>query len=319
MDTFSYPTLSVVIEWENARNAKKARGAEMLRRLFAQLTAINNCFPAAPEVVVVHDTDDGSAEQILAEVAGKQPSVHFLVRTCPCADLDYYDQKNLGAREARGEVILFVDSDVIPEDGWLKALLDCYVEEGCDAVAGATYIHGQSLYDRAFALFWFFPTEGDCRALSRGQSRFFFANNVLFRAAAFHPYPEAPLVRTRWSLLADLMLKSGQSIIFEPRARTRHPAPNGVKHFVYRALCEGQDCAQYERPWYQKFLSALRRLGANMARSSTKIAAGHRDVGLNWPGTLGAMVIAFTYYGFAFCGEVVTVVFPNLIRQNLRV
>jgi glycosyltransferase involved in cell wall biosynthesis len=315
----TYPALSVVIEWENARNAKKARGAEMLRRLFAQLTALDNRFAAAPEVILVHDADDSSARQILAEIEAGPTPFRGNVRTCPCEGLDYYDQKNFGAREARGEAILFIDSDVIPEDGWLEALLKCYIEEAPDVVAGATYIHGSSLYERAFALFWFFPMEADYRGLSRAPTTWTFANNVMFRAGAFRPVPDAPLVRARWDRLLDILSASRQSIILEPRARTQHPPPNGVKHFIYRALTEGQDnVVQYNSANGKRF-AALRRFRRNVLRSSRQITTRHRDVSLNWPGALGAMFVAFAYYSFVFCGEVVTAVSPQFILRNVRV
>jgi hypothetical protein len=89
-----------------------------------------------------------------------------------------------------------------------------------------------------------------------------------------------------------------------------------VKHFIYRALCEGQDNTKKKR---RKPLGALRRFGGNIFRSSFKIATRHREVGLNWAGALGAMFIAFGYYGLTFCGELVSAVFPHLIRRNLRV
>jgi glycosyltransferase involved in cell wall biosynthesis len=318
---FTYPALSVVIEWENARNSEKARGVQMLRCLFAQLSAIDNRFTAAPEIIIVHDVDDGSAGQILAEIKAEQPTFRGTPRTCPCDGLDYYDQKNLGAREARGEAILFVDSDVIPEDGWLEALLECYIQEAPDAVAGATYIHGPSLYDRAFALFWFFPTETDYHTWSRSPTKNFFANNVIFRTSVFRPimFPDAPIVRGRCSMLADKLVKSGHSIIFEPRARTQHPAPNGVKHFVYRALCEGHDNLLMNKSTDRNRLGALRRLLRNMLRSSARIATRHREVGLNLFGALGAMVVAFAYYSLAFCGELIAMVSPHFIRRSLRV
>jgi glycosyltransferase involved in cell wall biosynthesis len=316
------PALSVVIEWENARNAKKARGAEMLRRLFAQLTSLDNRFAAAPEVILVHDADDSSARQILAEIEAGPTPFRGNVRTRPCEGLDYYDKKNFGAREARGEAILFIDSDVIPEDGWLEALLECYIEEAPDVVAGATYIHGSSLYERAFALFWFFPMEADYRGLSRAPTASTFANNVMFRAGAFRPVPDAPLVRARWDLLLDILSASRQSIILEPRARTQHPPPNGVKHFIYRALTEGQDNyhwgVQYNSANGKRF-AALRRFRGNVLRSSGRIITRHHDVGLNWPGALGAMFVAFAYYSFVFCGEVVTAVSPQLLLRNVRV
>jgi glycosyltransferase involved in cell wall biosynthesis len=317
----AYPSLSVVIEWENTRNSEIARGAEMLRRLFAQLTAIDNRFVAAPEIILVHDADDSSAEQILAGIKAEQPAFRCTVRTCRCDGLDYYDQKNFGACEARGEAILFVDSDVIPENDWLEALLKCYGEAAPDVVAGATYIKGPSLYDRAFALLWFFPTEAEYRARSRSPTTRFFANNVLFRAGVFRliAFPSAPLVRGRCTMLADELIKSGYSILVEPRARTQHPAPNGLKHFVYRALCEGQDNVVMHAGTKQKRLMALRRLCGYMRWSWAKIAKHHCEVGLNQFGALGAMFIALAYYGLAFYGELLTVVSPRFILRNLRV
>jgi glycosyltransferase involved in cell wall biosynthesis len=292
----------------------------MLRRLFRQLTALDDRFAVAPEIILVHDVADGSAGQILTETEAANTSFGGNVRTCPCEGLDYYDQKNLGACEARGELIIFVDSDVIPEDGWLEALLECYIEERPDVVAGATYINGPSLYDRAFALFWFFPTEVDYQRRSRALTRYFFANNVMFRATVFRRamFPDAPLVRGRCIMLADQILKSGHRIIAEPRARTQHPAPNGLKHFVYRALCEGQDNAHFESA-HRKSFTALRHFKGNILRTSRSIASHHRDVGLNRTGALGAMFIAFAYYGLTFCGELITAAFPHLIRRNMRV
>jgi glycosyltransferase involved in cell wall biosynthesis len=317
----AYPSLSVVIEWENTRNSEIARGAEMLRRLFAQLTAIDNRFVSAPEIILVHDADDSSAEKILAGIKAEQPAFRGTVRTYRCDGLDYYDQKNFGACEARGEAILFVDCDVIPENDWLEALLKCYVEAAPDVVAGATYIQGPSLYDRAFALFWFFPTEADYRARSRSPTTRFFANNVLFRAGVFRSitFPSAPLARGRCVMLADELIKSGHSILIEPRARTQHPTPNGLKHFVYRALCEGQDNVVMHDGTERKRLMALRRFRGHMRYSLAEIAKHHREVGLNRFGAVGAMFIALAYYGLAFCGELLTAVSPHFIRRNLRV
>jgi glycosyltransferase involved in cell wall biosynthesis len=320
MSAFTYPKLSVVIEWENTRNSNKSRGQEMLRRLFRQLTAVQERFPSPPEVILVHDAKDGRAAGLLADIAAGQSKFCGSLRTFPCAGLDYYDQKNLGALEARGDAILFVDSDVIPEEGWVEALLQCYSEEEADVVAGTTYIHGSSLYERAFSLFWFFPMEADCRGLSRTRAESFFANNVLFRAATFRAltFPDAPLVRGRCWMLADKMSKSGQLIINEPRARTQHPAPNGLKHFVCRALCEGQDNAQ-SLGRKGRLITAFNRFVGHVIRSCKKIAVRYPEVRISRSGVLAAMFIAVAYYGVALCGELITAVYPQFVRRNLRV
>jgi hypothetical protein len=68
----THPALSIVIEWENSRNSKKARAAEMLRRLFGQLRAVDDRFATRPEVILVYDAWDTSAARILAEVGAGQ-------------------------------------------------------------------------------------------------------------------------------------------------------------------------------------------------------------------------------------------------------
>ena len=160
--------------------------------------------------------------------------------------------------------------------------------------------------------------QADYSGLSRAPSEHFFANNVLFRAEAFRPvmFPDAPLIRGRCVMLAEILSKSGKSIILEPRARTQHPAPNGVKHLVQRALCEGQDNVVEDKSTPRKRLAALRRFCSNVLNSSTQIATRHREVGLNRPGALGAMFVALAYYGITFCGELLTAVSPQFIRRN---
>jgi len=44
--------------------------------------------------------------------------------------------KNIGAREALGEIIAFTDDDCIPSDNWLDRILACFESYGCDIAAG---------------------------------------------------------------------------------------------------------------------------------------------------------------------------------------
>jgi len=55
-------------------------------------------------------------------------------------------QRNLGVREAEGDVIVFTDSGCLPEDGWLERLLAPIADEGEFVSCGPARSIGKSVY-----------------------------------------------------------------------------------------------------------------------------------------------------------------------------
>ncbi|HEX6373182.1 MAG TPA: glycosyltransferase family 2 protein [Longimicrobium sp.] len=79
-----------------------------LRNLFATIDE------AECEVLVIIDNP---------QQEGLRPSTHGPVRLVrPGVNLGYSGACNLGAWEARGQTLVFLDSDIVPEAGWLPAL-----------------------------------------------------------------------------------------------------------------------------------------------------------------------------------------------------
>ena len=211
------PALSVVIEWENAKNSASNRAMVMLRSLVQQLDAERMRLGGPTELILVHDAEETTASEILMSVESEMAGFSGLVKTVPVENLDYYQQKTMGASQSRGDAILFVDSDVIPASGWLSNLLNCYFNEKADVVCGTTCISTDSLYAKTFALFWFFPLAQDAGV--RRRTNHFFANNVLFRASVFRdlPFPESDLVRGKCIQLARMLGEHQKSIFIEPK------------------------------------------------------------------------------------------------------
>ena len=83
------------------------------------------------------------------------PDVHLEVFAAP--GLGYYQLKNESVKRATGVILVFLDSDVIPEPDWLDQLLGAFTEPDVQIVGGNSYIEAASVYSRAFALWWFFP------------------------------------------------------------------------------------------------------------------------------------------------------------------
>lgn len=55
-------------------------------------------------------------------------------------------QRNLGVRQAEGDIIVFTDSGCLPEDGWLEGLLAPITEEGEFVSCGPARAIGKSVY-----------------------------------------------------------------------------------------------------------------------------------------------------------------------------
>jgi len=136
------------------------------------------------EIILVRDAGNdvitGALTAVLASVFGSHAAA---VRVIGVKAKRYYEKKNEGAAAARGEILVFLDSDVIPEPRWLEQLLAAFDDSVVDVVGGSTYISPDTLYSRAFAAFWFFPPRSSDEGLASADG--LFGNNIAFRSSVF--------------------------------------------------------------------------------------------------------------------------------------
>ncbi|MDB4875817.1 MAG: glycosyl transferase family 2 [Gemmatimonadetes bacterium] len=103
------------------------------------------------EVIVIDQTASHSAEteRYLASAASRIRLVRVDYRSLPRA-------RNHGVRLAAGEVVVFVDDDVIPTDGFLAAHAAAYADPTIGGVTGPAVSPGAALVpmDRVPAEFW---------------------------------------------------------------------------------------------------------------------------------------------------------------------
>ena len=157
-----------------------------------------------------------------------------------------------GPRQANGEILLFLDSDVIPDDGWLAHLLGTFAKPDIPVVFGQPYVAPTNVYSRAFALGWIYEPRDESGRLVKYHK--LFPNNTAFRADVYHQTGFKPIgsrSRGASSQLCDELASRGFSVWQNSNACVDHPAPCGTAPF----------CRPCPGPW-SRFLYASFRATA---------------------------------------------------------
>lgn len=338
------PRLTVVIEWENVVFSELERTRRMMRALREQAgqllapTAGKAETPASRtpallagpiEVLILFDEEAIAADSVLDtvdEVLGAGDGV-LEIRIEAAPGLHYYDIKNLGARRASGELLLFLDSDVIPEPGWLRHLVAAARHEQVRVVGGDAFIAPENLVSKAFSVFWFFNAPSV--VCPPGQPtlqphRKFFANNVLFECATFlaHPFPKMRDGMTRGACvqLARQLELAGIPVYREPRARVSHPAPNGWRHFLVRAMAQGRDRVFWEQGNFG-LRQSLWDLRCRLRKlwGALRDGASRRQYKITLAETPAIFGIGLLYFGTRLVGEIVALYFPGFVEKKFRI
>lgn len=312
--------LSVVLELDNLRLAPRSRLGQLLDRLRGEFADCAAELADPVELIVCCDSQAGDPAALAPALAGILPG-RLRCRFLRLHALDYYQTKNAGAATASGELLLFVDGDVLPEPGWLRAMLGPFRRAEVEVVTGCAYVAPLTLYRRAFALFWFYGLRPPADVLE--PTRHFYANNIAFRRALFarHPYPDCrPRFRGHCAELAAALCTAGAGMYRQCAARVDHPPPNGWRHLLRRALCEGHDeilqHLQHGDAAQLRLAATARRWHASSLRALRRITSLRTEVGLAWWGVPPALAVAWTYYGLRAVGEVMTRVAPQFLRRH---
>lgn len=308
---------TIVIEWENIQLAEADRCSKMLAELMRQIDAYPADAAGTPpqfEVLLVFDEQKMTAGDIHEFCRQCIPNAarQATIRVLPSPGLGYYEQKNLGAREAQGSIVVFLDSDVIPEAGWLAKLLSSFDNPAVNVVCGNCFLAAEDVVSKSLALAWFFPLREASDSLLPRDS--FFANNVAFRRHVALANPFVPLEGTSRGacrMLARRLTADRVGLFINTGARVSHPAPNGFRHLVARGATQGRDNLLFNRLLDRGSLgSSLARAFRLQTRAWRRILLEHRKVGLGVLGIPAALAIASFYYVCYFAGDMLTRIAP---------
>ena len=195
------------------------------------------------EILFVYDSE-AARHNLEQQTAGRftEPEGAFAPRFIEGKGLSYYQMKHCGAQRSNGDILIFLDSDVVPEPGWLPALLDAVLDDRIQVVCGNTYIDPRDLLGKVFALGWFFPLRSLRSGIEAGARCF--ENNLAFRADVYRacPFVEIPgTTRNSMRAQSQCLASLGVGSFKCHDAQVSHPPPRNLGHFLRRALAHGRD------------------------------------------------------------------------------
>ncbi len=324
--------ISIILEWENVLLSGQARSRSVLNKLYSQMHLSSR----STELLILFDPDEidrASLDALVLEARDHPPSEsqfsvpQLRVRLEEARNHRYYELKNYGAQLAKGDLIVFIDSDVLPEDGWLHEISQpFYTNPEISVVAGHTYLAHQSLVEKAFALGWFFPLRNAVDQLDPNGTSFF-ANNVAYRKPVFQQYPflemSAGVCRGACGEQARSLVETGISIWTTTSARAQHAPPSDSSHYFVRALAHGRDNVLEEYTRGKSGLSSLKKSFQWSLRyilSTTKrMLQDRKAVRLRGYQVPAAFCIMTGFYVLAFVGSCAALGFPNYARRHWQI
>ena len=196
---------------------------------------------ANKELVVIDQTPEHTPE-----TQNYLESVRSEIRYIPMDHPNLTEAENLGIRTASGDILLFVDDDVVFEPGLIDAHLGNYVDETVTGVAGLVLERGRMPLQRM---------PGVCRSMRFG---FFFFRHDYARRVVVPNVPEGNMSFRRQALLdvgliderfrenaylwgmdlAVRVAKQGGRIVHDPTAWLRHlrHASGGIRMKAVRPV-----------------------------------------------------------------------------------
>ena len=125
-----FPNVSIVVATLN--------NAETLRRTILGLLAIS--YPGKYEIIIVNDGSTDHTRELLE----KEFSKNKKVRVFHIPHSGVCEARNTGIRGSKGEIIVNMDHDCIPEKNWLKSLVSGFTSSKVGVVSSYGYYGGTS-------------------------------------------------------------------------------------------------------------------------------------------------------------------------------
>lgn len=313
--------LAIIVEWDNARLSDVDRARDMLKQLGTQIHDVARETNGSADLILVYNPDaipEVVPRTVLSECLDHDSWPGKISLIAAPGQL-YYDQKNFGVQQTDADLIVFIDSDVVPDDGWLRQLWEAFRDPHVQVVGGETYLATDTFYDRVCASFWNFGVKPEGSGLYEVTN--FYANNVCIRGDVVrqNPFPKSEAFRGQCATLAKSLRARGIKLHRVRSAAVSHPPPEGLRHFILRAICQGHDTLLNSRTkryalLRSSFVGSFWRFGKNVIGAPRRIWERRQGAGVGAFGMAGAFALSVTYSALMLFGEIATLISPNFVR-----
>lgn len=295
---------SIVMEWETAKEAGIGRAQRALRALHRQILALQPVMRAPAELILCYEEADIAREALRSVVAEAAAPAGWpcKVELVPVpTGTHYYNKKNIGARASTNELIIFLDTDVVPQEGWLQTMLGAFDDWSTSIIIGATALDHNTPYEMAMALTWIFDPATHGRGVQ--PLRRYSSNNLAFRRNLFlrFPFPEHGSYRGQCAELQKSLIEAGISVREQTDARASHPPPRGFRGFLHRSWAAGGDEFYYDAlAGRAGGSSALRGLARDYAVVARRIRERQPLLRPHRPNLILGWMLGWLYYAVKF-------------------
>ena len=212
----SPPLISVIIPIHNAQEAL----GDCLDALERQATPREKY-----EIIVVND---GPVDAIVETIADRH-GVTFLSQPQRGAAA----ARNLGAKQAQGDILLFTDADCVPESNWVEVMVAPFADQEIAGVCGVVHTRQTGLVPR------FIQLEYDYRYRNIARhTRIDFVNtgtagyrkHVFTKSGGFREH----LLGAEDTELSFRLASQGHKMVFAPEAIVYHSHPESILEYARR-------------------------------------------------------------------------------------
>jgi glucosyl-dolichyl phosphate glucuronosyltransferase len=203
--------------------------ASVLRRMLASFFNQEDLNTVNYEILIIDNNSNDETKSVASEFLFHHESRYIFE---PKQGLSA--ARNRGVLESKGDIIAFLDDDVIVDKHWLKQLNECFIETNADAVGGRAYLimekQAPEWLDATFKVFLSEVELGDTRQF-RKNGQGLWGLNLSFRRSALNEaggFDEklgrigGQLIGAEETVILERLAVQNKRIVYEPKAIVGH-------------------------------------------------------------------------------------------------